>query len=147
MKKFTNFDHWDTPDHRFKSEEARSIVMKDNQEYLDLFLMSPDYTKTEKEYFQTVLHYLQQNGYAYPGGAKAGRNVIPFPLAEIPGINPEDLPYPILYVVTWPSTPGIFNHLFEAESFGDQNACSAGGDLFRYDYLQPRFHSARLGQD
>lgn len=150
LEEFISFDNWDLPEHRFKNKEAAEEIANGNQEYLDLFLKSPDYTDQEKSFFQTALRFLQIIGYAYPGGERSDRNVMSLPLSDIPNLDTTEFDRKTLYAVTWPMTPGIFNHLFEipeVENFDDNMACGLGGDLFRYDYLQPRFHSIRVANN
>jgi len=152
---FDSFENWDYPEHRFNVPEDLRQVQQRNQEYLSHFMNSSDHSETEKKFFQLGLRYMQKCGYAYPGGERADRNVdTPLPVAGICShFNLGSVQFAghrELVFCSWPACPGMFNHYLTLNSDPPMNLQTANvvlSDLHRYDFIFPRFHSIRIGED
>ena len=143
-------DKWDYPEHRFNIQENLDQVVRMNQEYIREFLASK--STQEKIYFQLALRYMNNCGYAYPGGERSDRNVdTPIPidgLIKNYKLDAEEFKNERDFIIcSWPTCPGLFNHYICANDDPKLNLQTASGilsDLHRYDFIWPRFHSMRV---
>ncbi len=128
---FSDSKTYEFPDHRLRSEAAKPGIMANNErEFQRVIAANPNYASIIKSAYYTLIN----DGYPYPGGEGADRNVIPLPEY---GAGLVYFIYRSIYVFQC-AAPGLFKGKTELTI---DEMDFAGGDGRRNDYMVPKLVS------